>query len=202
MFAHVLAETVEAARGSGGDRFSIQIVLEILGQRSRARVAPLRVLFETCRDDGLEICRHPPVELAQRARLLGHHLHQGFDPRRSGKRRLARDQVIERGTNSVHIDPSVDQPGVALNLLRRHVGRCADDHSRQRHAGGSNLPCDPKIENIGVQASAVPVLDHDVARLDVAVDHPHRVGGLDRLRDLLHHHDPLIEREIRSHVLQ
>ena len=202
VLAHELAGTVDATRRSCGNRLPVQIVLEILGECTCARIAPLRVLFEAGRDDGFEVHRHPSVELAQRSRFVRHHLDQGFDPSRTGKRRLARDQVIQRCTDPVHIDPPIDQAGISLDLFGRHVGRCADDHSRQRHAGRSDLARDPEIENIGVQNSAVPVLDHDVAGLDVAVDHPHRVGGLDRLRNLLHHHDPLIECEIRSQVLQ
>ena len=202
VLAHVLTETINAARRSCGNRLAIEIVLEIFGKSTRTRIAPLRVFFETGRDDGFEVCGNPPVELAQGSRFVGDHLHQGFDPRRAGKRRFTRDQVIQRRTDPVHVHPPVDQPGISLDLLGRHVGRCADDHSHQRHTGGSDLTRDPEIENIGVQTSAVPVLDHDVARLDVAVNHPHRMGGLDRLRDLLHHHDPLFEREIRSRVLQ
>ena len=194
--AHILADTIEAACRSRGNRLTVQIVLEILGKRSCAGIAPLWILFETGRDDGLEVCRNPPVALTQGSRFVGDDLHQGFDPRRAGKRRLARDQVIQRGTYPIYVDPTVDQSGISLDLLRRHIGRGSDDHSSERHTGRSDLARDPEIENIGVQAFAVPALDHDVSWLDVAVDHPHRVSGLDRFCDLLHHHDPLIQGEI------
>ena len=64
---------------------------------------------------------------------------------------------------------------IAPGLLRAEVVDRAEGRPRQRHLGLGDRPGDPEIRHLD---PAIPV-DHDVARLHVAMDDPALVGGVE-----------------------
>ncbi len=136
------------------------------------RVAtPTRVGLERMFTDPLELARYAPVDPADR------HVH-GF-PRLASDRfdrgtlieRAAGQEVIEHSPQAEDVGAGTDQVGSSSRLLGAHVtGRAANP---VLHVVGPGVPqsSQPEID----QAGPAPVVDQDVPRLDILVDHPLRM---------------------------
>ena len=97
-------------------------------------------------------------------------------------RALPRQHLVEHHAQCVDVRPRVDVVRVH-HLLRRHVGRRADDHARRRHRRLVRLV--RELRDAQVRQLRRPVrVEHDVLGLDVAVDNPVPVRHLQRERDL------------------
>ena len=94
--------------------------------------------------------------------------------------RLAGEHLVEHRRERVDVAARVDR-AVAGRLLGAHVLWRAERYPRLRQArarGGAERERDPEIGDHGL-----PVLEQDVLRLDVAVDHAVPVGIVQRARD-------------------
>ena len=86
------------------------------------------------------------------------------------KRRPPATCGVEHAPQAKEIGPLVDCPD--HRLLGRHVERRSDDESRLREVG---IVDQAGQAEVGDLYPTRPILQHDVARLDVAVDEPCRV---------------------------
>ncbi len=94
--------------------------------------------------------------------------------------RLAGHQLVERHRQRVDVRAVVDVDRPAHGLLGAHVPE--GPHQVAGHGQARVVP-EPGQAEVGDPERA-PLVDQDVGRLDVAVDHPQAVGVLDRLRRL------------------
>ena len=197
-----LAESVHRPDRPRRHGLAIEKPAKVQGEGVRTLVSPLRLLFETTADDRLEIRRHRPVEPAQGHRVVGHDLDQRLHSRGTGEGRPSGNQIVEGGADRVDISTAVDSPGVALDLFRRHVGGRPHHGSRNGHRGPAGVACNPEIEDIGVDRAVLADVDHDVARFEVAVDHPVGVRRLSRLCNLLDDLHLVLERQPEREFFQ
>ena len=134
---------------------------ELVVQGARRRVALGRLLREAALDDALDL-RRDGGELREGGRLLD-------DDRVEELRLLA---LVERPTPGQHlVQHHADAPHVRrgpdvarTDLLRRHVGRRA--RHRRRLVNRSVVASEAEVEH----ARAIVLVDHHVARLEVAVN--------------------------------
>ena len=127
-----------------------------------------RQLLQRGGDRRLDLLGDAGPESAQRPRPLGHHL--GHDRLRAGpgERRLAGEHLVGDRAQGVDVGPVVHR-ALARRLLRRHVLRGAEREAGPGHplaAGLLDSECDAEVRD---QRRAV--VEQDVLRLDVAVDH-------------------------------
>ena len=98
----------------------------------------------------------------------------------SRERRVAGEQLVEHAAERVDVGAGVDP--LAADLLGRDVVEGPDEGAGRGDAGARvDLAGEPEVGEVGVLAGA-RALDEDVARLDVAVDEPARVRGVERRR--------------------
>jgi hypothetical protein len=146
--------------------------------------AALAALFHAARDQVEHAVGHAVIfgqQLDQRHRLLVHVLVEHRCIVVGGERHHARQHEVEQDADGVHVDPLVDL--LAEDLLRREAGRRAEhvllgDVRRSRDELG-----EPEVEDLDVVGATLPLAQHDVGRLDVAVNDPARV----RLAEALEH---------------
>ena len=119
---------------------------------------------------------------AQPLGLLGHHGGDHRLNRGSGVRRLARQHLVEQAAEAVDIGPGVEA-AFAGGLLRAHVARGAEGEAGLRHPVAAGVAHGQRDAEVGDQRR--PVVQQDVLRLDVAVDHAVAVGVVQRRADLL-----------------
>jgi hypothetical protein len=97
-------------------------------------------------------------------------------------------QLVEQAAGAVQVGARVDL--LALGLLGRQVLRGADDRGglRHGHAGVAHRTGDAEVHDLDLAGAG----QHDVGRLDVAVDDARPVAVLQRLEDADGHlHGPL-----------
>jgi hypothetical protein len=92
---------------------------------------------------------------------------------------LADEAVVEQAAERVEVAAAVDLP--ALDLLGRDVVDRPDHVARLRDLGAVALQA---LRESEICQKCAAALDQDVRRLDVAVDQPERVGGVERRGDL------------------
>ncbi len=127
----------------------------LFGQAAADEVAPLR------RDGGQVgfLCQHA---VQDRGEVTG------------PEGRVAGGGEVQHAAQREHVARGADLP--AVDLFRRHVGGCADEPAGR--LGAVRRPHDPEVDHPG------PVLgEQDVGRLEVPVDQPGRMNGLERLRE-------------------
>ena len=152
-------------------------------------VAVRRVLRECTQDHGVEIGGHVRVELRRGHGLLEHLLRGDRDGRVAEERRPAGDHLVHHAPERVEVRTRVDR--LALGLLRRQVRRGAEDRGRLRdRVGGRRDPRDAEVRDLHLATR----VQHDVAGLDVAMDHSPGVCGLERLAHI--HRD--VDRAVRQ----
>ena len=101
------------------------------------------------------------------------------------ERALARDHLEQHDADRVDVGARVDRPA-ADRLLGRHVVRRADDDVGLRGVAAdvAAQAREAEVEDADVIAGAQLLADHDVRRLDVAVDDALRVRVREPGRDL------------------
>ena len=116
------------------------------------------------------------------------------------QRRVARQQFVQEHAQRVDVAAGIDAQGAHLRLLRAHVFQRADHGAvlrEQRPLGQLLLGRlgHAEVDHLGDRLAVVE-RDHDVGRLDVAVDDPLLVGVLDRLADRHEQLQPLARRQV------
>ena len=124
---------------------------------------------------------------------LGHHLGDDRLRRGSGERRLAGQHLVGHAPERVDIGARRDLP-LAHRLLGTHVVRGAEGHAGLGHPGAAGLAGRQRDTEVGHQRATV--VQQDVLRLDVAVDHPVAVGVVERAGDLGRDPDGIVDREL------
>ncbi|CAM5562379.1 hypothetical protein STENM36S_09314 [Streptomyces tendae] len=162
---------VEGAAGGHAARGQQQreVLVDLLGGVG----AVLRVLGEQAQDQGLERLRDLRADAAHRQRGLVQVPVQHAERRGTGERDVAAEQFVQQHPEGVEVGVRAD--GAAHGLLRRHVGGRADGGAGVGEAGGVGVHDggDAEVED----GDGAVLLDHDVARLEVAVDDRHGVHG-------------------------
>ncbi len=108
------------------------------------------------------------------------------------ERRTDRQELVEQTAGRVEVRPRVDL--LALRLLRREVLRGADDGRGlgHRHAGVTHGAGDAEVHDLDLAVAR----QHDVGRLDVAVDDAGSVRVLQGLEDADRH----LQRPLRQQL--
>ncbi len=114
--------------------------------------------------------------------------------RSSGERRLAGQHFVQHHPERVHIGPGIDVV-LARGLLRTHVLRRADADAGlgQPDSAFADAP-DKRYAEVGDQSAAV--VEQNVVRLDVAMDHAAPVGILQPGGDFSRDPDRLRHRQL------
>ena len=102
------------------------------------------------------------------------------DLRDSRERDRSRQRLEEDAAERVHVGATVDV--VPPDLLRRHVVDGSQEMTVGRPAVGDALR-QPEVGEVDVLAPILAV-EQDVRRLDVAVDEPSGMRGIERVGDL------------------
>ncbi len=147
-----------------------------------------RVLLQRPQDERLHRFRNGRVRLALARRhrrlvdVLGEHFHRVLPV----ERQVPGGHLVEDHADRVEIAALVERrPG---GLLGRHVLRRPTDHvvARQtRHVAVEDLG-DAEVEHLDEVGLVAPLLDHDVFRLEIAVDDVVRVRFTQRREHLRH----------------
>jgi hypothetical protein len=125
--------------------------------------------------------RHLGTPRSERRQRRDHLLGHDRLRRRARERRLPSEHLVEHAPQAVDVAPAVDRT-LAAGLLRAHVGRRADRSARLGEpivTGGLHRGGDTEVGD-----DRLIVLEQDVLRLDVAVDHAVAVGVVQGQRDL------------------
>ncbi len=148
------------------------------GRRERAgrRVTLRGVLGDRVQHDRLERARDAALRRAhpRSHRRLGHLRREHVEGRRPAERHGADEQLVEDDARRVHVATRIQL--VASRLLGRHVLGRAEDHVvlRERGRAGAAAGHDlrhPEVHDDGPRTRLVAPQE-DVARFEVAVDHP------------------------------
>jgi hypothetical protein len=201
-------EAREQAQAARGHALAVQEAVEVGGEVGGGGVALVRLLVQALADDHVERRGQIGRLLAERDRVLDEHLEQDVALVVLHEGRLAREQVVERRAQAVHVAPAVDAARVAPRLLGRHVARRPHHRARLGEAlPVARLVREPEVHEHGVQHAAAlggagvdrpllrgALLDHDVRGLDVAVDDAEQVRRVHGLGDRLDHVHLLLDR--------
>ena len=137
----------------------------------------MRLLGHRLQDDRLQIVRDRPVHLAGSAWIVLDDATQERPAVFLGKRGPERERLVERHTQRVDVRVVVQHTVVALGLLGTHVAERA-----QHVAGHRDVGAALRLGQSEVRDPKVPArVDHQVRRLDVAMDHAQIVGVLEGL---------------------
>ena len=161
-------QTLRCSHRTGHDRDAVQVAVQVLGQR-RAGMVTTRWLFLQAFDaDRFQIAIDCRVQLAWRNRFLIEDLSDRFRDVRCLKRRATGKQSIQRRAQRIQIGRGSDTRRV-LGLLGRHV------RWRPHHLPGEGQRFfalrELRQAKVGDQRPVSRLLDHDVLRLQVAVQH-------------------------------
>ena len=173
--------TVDAlwrAQRPHADRTSLEIAAEVIGQCACRRVTLSWIAREAFQADRLEVCGHDAqlrgladfafAELAQgRFRITG------FEWRRAGQ------QFVEDRTEPPDVGCRRQRRTMHLRLFRRHVARGAGDLFVVDPDCLLKAACQAEV---GDQRHAV-LVDEEVARLEIQVQHAEPVGVVDGFGD-------------------
>ena len=148
------------------------VLCQKIGHLLRRAEAVLRVLGVQPRDDRAQPLGHLRDDLPDRPRrVLGDAL-EHRQRARGAERRPAAAHHVQHAAEAEQVGPLVDR--LAPGLLRRHVHRRAGDEPALRQAGVVGGAGQAEVGDLDPLLDAA--LQQDVARLDVAVDQPQRVG--------------------------
>ena len=108
------------------------------------------------------------------------HLHSARGRHERAARRTAGKHLVERDAEGEDVGAMIRVTGM---LFRRHVVRCAHDRIGHGEVAGVVLPLRPREAEVG-QLHAAVCCEKDVLGLDVAVNDPLLVRGLQGIADL------------------
>ncbi len=128
--------------------------------------------------------------LADPRRVLLHVRPEDLGFRRPGERRRPREALVQQARERVLVCPPVDL--LAADLLGREVVERADDVAGLGR-GAAGLFRQPEVAEVRVTA----LVEEHVRRLDVAVDEPLGVRGVERVRHPAEDRERLLDRQRR-----
>ena len=170
-----------------GDGLAPQVSPQVLRHRRHRLVPPRRVRVDRRVHDAVEVSRDVRHERRQPRRDAVHHSleqvrHRPFAGIVGGP---AREEFVEHRTHREDVRPRVDGPrGVARRLLGAHVRQRAHQvpprHAREG-AGRVEGAGHAEVEHLGLAGG---VIDDEMRRLEVAVDHGRPVRVLHALARL------------------
>src|SRR5215467_3627119 len=151
-----------------GDGHALQRALDVLPHLGGGLVPLPRIFGHRSQHDGVRPCGHFRVDPRGRYRVLPHVLVGDRDRRVPQERGPAGEQFVEQAAGRVQVAAGVDP--LTAGLLRGQVLRGADDLRRLRHRGlgVAHRPGDAEVHHLDLAGAG----QHDVARLDIAVDDP------------------------------
>ena len=150
---------------------------ELAGQFAGRGVSPVGFLFQALQADRLQVAGYAGVELAWAGRLVLDHLHQQH-PQVAAERQLAAEHLEEHHPQRVHVRAPIGRVAFALGLFGRHVGRRSQDIAGHRQRGLARLALgQAEVHDVRLVAG----VEHDVARLQIAVDDAVLVGVMERV---------------------
>jgi hypothetical protein len=162
---------------------TIKEPLQVGRQVARGLVTPVRLFRQALERDRFQVFGDVPVQFAGTGRLVVQDL-QREHPLRAAERQFARQELEENHAQAVNVAAGVDAMSFAAGLLGRHVRRRAEDLSFERHRQFARVALG-QAEVGDVRRSVL--VDQDVRRLEVAMDHAMLVRVLQRQRDFDHH---------------
>ena len=137
--------------------------LQILPHRLQILIPRIRIFLQRAIDDADHFGVETRARGLERRRVAVHDLVEDAVLQAAGKRLAVGEQLVQDRADGEDVAPPVDDlPG---DLLGRHVVERADQHAGLRHAGLGDAR-DAEVEDLDRRRR----LDHDVGRLDVAVD--------------------------------
>ena len=188
----------QRADATGRDRPIGEKPPQVLCHRRGGVIPPGGLLPQARQADRLQVARDLRLPPRRRQRVLGRHLHQGLQRRPGMEGRPARDQFVEDRPQGIDVGRRADPPGLAPGLLGGHV-------TGRPHQGSAPGPARLVVEPLG-QAEVGDLGDavggqEDVRGLQVAVDDPPAVGGVDRVGQGLHQPGRRSDRHRRAGIL-
>ncbi len=160
------------------DRLAGQESAQVGRQGRGAGVASARFLLQALQADRLQVARNRRIEPPRRDGLVAQDLEHRVHRRGRLERRPAGEQSVQRRAQGVHVGRRPDLASLAAGLLRRHVAGRAHDLARAgQPAVALDLLRQPEVGDPRVAL----LVEQDVARLQVAVNHAALVGILDRV---------------------
>ena len=185
--AQAVGRAVRPRMRVGEERRRPELVHDLPG----ARVARRGVFPQASLDDPLEDLGGVGTRVPERRRLsLEDRLHQVLErlARTLHERRASRQHLVEHRSEGPQIGARVDL--FAAELLRGHEGQGAHGAPRIREAAGPFPQGQAEIEQLHPPAAG----QHQIGRLEVAVDDPGAVGRLQRRGELGGDRDDLGQR--------
>jgi hypothetical protein len=152
---------------------------QVAVHRRQIGVAPPGILLEGLGDDLLDLGVGVRDRLAQAGRRLLGDAAEDAVAEPAGKGLPITQQLEHDRADGKDVGAMIDRQ--ALDLLRRHVVEAADQRAGVGDAGVGQLG-DAEVENLQAPAA---LLDHQVGRLDVAVDDVEAVGVGQAVAELL-----------------
>ncbi len=163
-------------------------------------VPPGRVLFQALGHDRSQVFRDVGSGLAQGLGVFLDDLDQDAGEVASAERRHARDQLVEHDAQAVDVGAPVER--APLGLLGGDVGRGAADHAGTGEAHLVLLHGETEVDHVGVEAAGLLACQQDVPRLQVAVDQPRPVGGVNGPRHVPQEPDLVLQRQLLGQLPQ
>ena len=164
-----------------------------VGEGAAGRRATLRVLGERPLEDRVEAAGEAVDRRREERRGRRHVLVHQRERALSVERGLAGEELVREDGERVAVGRGGGR--LALGLLGRHVDRRPDDHPRRGEAGRALQHL--RDAEVGEGEAVVPA-DQDVRRLDVAVEDPRLVRGVERVAQLADPGDGLREGDRRA----
>ena len=166
-----------------GKRLSVKSCPCGLGQPATGGVAQVALLGERRGDHRVERVRQLRPSLADGRRRVVHVREQRRNLVLALVRTFSGQALVEDAAERVDVDATVHR--LPLDLLRCQVVDGAEDLPAAGEArDGRGVLGQSEVAEIRVLAAAGRPRDQDVRRLDVAMDEPARMGGVERGRDL------------------
>ncbi len=170
-----LPRPVEDRGRMGENRLARQPSCQVVREGARRGVAPGGVLLEALHHDRVEVGIDFRIAPPDRQRLFIHDRLQDLQHRPFEGRPVAQ-QFVQRGAQPVNVAARVR--ALAQGLLRTHVRRRSDHHAGDRKRA-AHIGARGKAE---VQHEEAVAVDHQVQRLEIAMDHAAPVRVMNRER--------------------
>ena len=152
----------------------IQIPMQFLADDFRGAVPLSWFALQALRANGGQIARNVLVQTAGIGRIFGQSL-VDLHLRIAAERQFAGQQFEQNDTQRIHIGSPVHRLALAARLFRRHVGGSAENLAIDSHCHFFGIAfCQAKIH----QMRLALLVDHDIRRFEITVNHAVTVGEL------------------------
>jgi hypothetical protein len=188
VFADLLGDLVDQARGPSRDRLSGEESPKIFRHLTSGRVPTIRLLLETLEHDCLEI--HWDLGV-QPVRWLG--LAVGDACQHLWVAAVIGwtigEKPVHGRSEAVDVGAAVQGPGLTPYLLGGGKRRCPEHHARLRDVTSAvEVAGDTEVDDEWSPAAIISMLHQDVGRFDVPMNQTGLVGRVQRVCDI--DHDP------------